>query len=207
MKNATNLRNTTNAAIVSLLAVTLITACHSKKVLKTEIPTKENTAILITNPCQEKCENDSKFIRAFAVGESIDQNTSMLEAEDMASAKLAEGIIKYLTSVTSEYSKNAKIVGATDFEMESNRQMEKTAKAFLAGTEFVCEKTYINNEKIYKTYCVIQMDRDAVEKYFEKVVQSSSKIARINFDKEAFQKSVQALKAEYSTEYNKLSQR
>ena len=140
---------------------------------------------------------------ALAVGESIDQNTSMSEAEDYASAKLAESVIKYISTITEGYSKNARIEDAQNFEFQSNRQIEKTAKTFLAGTRAACEKTYITNKHVYKTYCVMQMDRDAVEKYFENIAKSSSKLAKIEFDKQAFQQTVSKLKEQYSGEYQK----
>jgi hypothetical protein len=49
----------------------------------------------------------------------------------------------------------------------------------------------------------MQMDRDAVEKYFENIAKSSSKLAKIEFDKQAFQQTVSKLKEQYSGEYQK----
>jgi hypothetical protein len=157
--------------IAIIIACSIISSCRTQK------PDGQK---IVQQPCKDKMDNTKTVLRAFEIGESLDEGQSIINARTQdIQTRLKNGIGKY--SRDDKY-------GNTEYSFE--RKMQDidvlTSIFWLPLTSTTCQETHITNEKVYKTYVTIEVSKEEVLKALEQNVIGFAHKKKIDIDERKF---------------------
>jgi len=173
-------------AITTLALMASISACKNKeKVAERERPADE---VLVNVYCSgDEYFSNTKFFRANAVGESMDQSTSKKKAMSNAKADLASAIQTTIKGTIDNYVNSTEVNNVEQLEERFEGLTREVINQELVGTKTICEKVTKTSTGNYKTYIAIELSGDEmVSKMNQRI--SKDEILKVDYDYEKFKK-------------------
>jgi molecular chaperone DnaK (HSP70) len=168
-------------------ALFFLPACKSKK----EVPTKSITPeqageVEVKLYCSgSEYFSTKEILRANAVGESMDQNTSKKKALNEARTQLASSINTVLKATIDNYVNSREFNNKEEIQERFEGLSREVINQELSGTRIICEKLTKTSQNTYKTYLALELSgTDMIKNLGSKLGQDER--LRIDYDYEKF---------------------
>jgi hypothetical protein len=177
--------------LVSLSVVTTI--C----VLSCSLPQKVTKAPeLVETKVEVYCNgpeylSNSKTLRASAIGQGLDQLTSVKKALSEAHAGLGAQIKVRVKSMIDNYSKETSHQNNAEFSKRFESLTREVVNQELNGVRTICEKRIKTNEGIFKTYVCIELGGGEILNSLNNKLLKDDML-KIDYDYEKFKKIFEA---------------
>ncbi|MBD80121.1 MAG: hypothetical protein CL840_14505 [Crocinitomicaceae bacterium] len=173
---------------ILLAAFTLsLTGCKNKK----STPKKEGEVLLKQYCTGSEYFSNSKYFRANAIGESIDQMTARKKALSNAKASLAGDINTTMKVVSDNYVKSSEFNNKEEVLERFEENARTVVNQSLTGIRTICEEYTKTQEGKFKCYLAIELSgTDIVSKYNERL--SKDENLKIDYNYEKFKETFDA---------------
>ena len=154
---------------------------HSKKLQK------ETKSTEVTLPLTGKeYQTDKDNFRARQSGKSPDLATSKKIALQNAKSELASNIQSTIKTVTDQYTNQRTVATAQDFENKFEELTREVVNQTLADVKIIGEKTFIEKDKSYTYWVVVEMSKTSVLDGINNKISKDSKLL-LDYDKKKFE--------------------
>jgi len=168
-------------ASIAVFLLALNSCSHSKKL---ENATKSTEVILPLTGKEYQSDKDN--FRAKQSGKSIDLATSKKIALQNAKSELASNIQAIVKTVTDQYTNQRKVDSAQSFENKFEELSRLVVNQTLADVKIIGEKTFIETDKSYTYWVVIEMSKTAVLDAINSKITKDEKL-KLDYDKKSFE--------------------
>jgi hypothetical protein len=188
-----NMKKVINLSFIAVAAAVLVVGgCKPKE----KIPAGEKeVTVLCSGP---QYFTDNKTFRANAIGESMDQMTSVKKAETNARNDLAQAIQTTVKTVTDNYTNSRTMDKKEDLEQKFESLNREIVDQTLSGIKTICQRQMQTKDGTYKTYIAIELSSDDLVKQYNDRMSTDDKL-KIDYDYNKF-------KDTFDQEMNKLGQ-
>jgi len=180
-------RKTTFSLFILSIAIFGLPACKSKKEASTKSITPEQAGeVEVKLYCSgPEFFSSKEILRANAVGESMDQNTSKKKALNEARTQLASSINTVLKATIDNYVNSREFNNREEVQERFEGLSREVINQELSGTRIICEKLTRTPENTYKTYLALELSgTDMIKNIGSKLGQDER--LRIDYDYEKF---------------------
>lgn len=182
MKNKITLFLT--ALFLMAAATGFLTGCKSSK--KTTVAPPGETELII--PCTgPEYMTDNEHLRANAIGESMDQMTSMKKALTEARAAMAAELQTVVKTVTDNYVKSGEFNNKEELLERFESLTREVVKQELTGIKTICQKMTQKKDGNYKTYVAIELAGNELLSSLNNRI-SNDEMIKIDYNYEKFKK-------------------
>lgn len=157
-----------------------LTGCKNKK----STPKKEGEVLLKQYCTGSDYFSNSKYFRANAIGESIDQMTAQKKALSNAKARLAGDINTTMKVVSDNYVKSSEFNNKEEVLERFEENARTVVNQSLTGIRTICEEYTKTPEGKFKCYLAIELSgTDIVSKYNERLSKDENLKVDYNYEK------------------------
>lgn len=171
-------------ALLSTIFIGGSYGCKSKQ--KTVSASNEVGKILEDVPCEDAGRSDKKFFRASSMATSSDLQLAKEKALLLAKQRLVTLINSNTKSVTDRYVNEREFGEASEFEQKFENLTREVADETLTNIVVTCEKASVLEDKKYRAFIAIEVDKDDVYNGIDKKISNNQKL-QVDYDKMKFQ--------------------
>lgn len=171
-------------ALFSVLLIGGMSGCKSKQ--KTVSSKSEVGKVLEDVPCEDAGRSDKKFFRASSMATSSDLQLAKEKALLLAKQRLVTLINSNTKSVTDRYVNEREFGDASEFEQKFENMTREVADETLTNIVVSCEKASVLEDKKYRAFVAIEVDKEDVLNGIDKKISSNQKL-QVDYDKMKFQ--------------------
>ncbi|MDR2084709.1 MAG: LPP20 family lipoprotein [Bacteroidales bacterium] len=132
-------------------------------------------------------KSDANFFRASQVGRSTDLATAKKIALANARAGMAQEVQQLVQNVVSQYVNQRSISNKQEYESKFEELSVLVTKQMLNNTKTMAEKTFIEKDKSYSYWVVVEMSKTELLGGIEDKITKDEKL-QLDFDKYQFEK-------------------
>lgn len=165
------------------LAMGAAPACKSKQTVSAN---KEIGKILEDMPCEEAGKSDKNFFRASSMSTSSDLSLAKEKALLLAKQRMITLINSNTKSVTDRYVNEREMGDAAEFEQKFENLTREVADETLQNIVVTCEKASVLDDKRYRAFVAIEVNKKELLEGYTRKISSDSKI-QIDYDKKKFE--------------------
>lgn len=170
--------------LVAVLPIGLLTNCKSNK----PVTIKDQGEKELVIPCDgPEYFTTNEYLRASAIGESMDQMVSQKKALSDARAILAGQVEVLLKGVVDNYAKSAEHNNKEDLMERYESLNREVIKQKLTGTKTICKKMTQTKDGNYKTYIAIELAGNELLSALNNRL-SNDEMLKIDYNYEKFKK-------------------
>lgn len=169
---------------LSLILMMGYSGCKSKQ--KTTSAKSEVGKILEDVPCENAGKSDKKFFRASSMATSSDLQLAKEKALLLAKQRLVTLINSNTKSVTDRYVNEREFGDASEFEQKFENMTREVADETLNNIVVACEKASVLDDKKYRAFVAIEVDKDDIFNGIDRKLTSNQKL-QVDYDKKKFE--------------------